>query len=110
MAEPETPDWHLREWMKELGYIQASLTNDLGWAKAKAHAVWHSQQPYGRTMVNELSAWLGIEPYELLMPPSQALAIRRLRETAAQIVADKDSRPATQSTPAPSRTKVSKAS
>lgn len=67
---------------------QASLSNELGWSKGRANLFWHSTQPYRRDVVNQVAAWLGIAPHELLMPPVEALAIRRLRETAAQIVAE----------------------
>lgn len=74
--------------MQHLGKRQAALVNELGWDKSKAHIVWHSKQPYRRDLVNEISTWLSIRPYELLMSPNEALALRRLRETAALIVAD----------------------
>jgi hypothetical protein len=98
----ERPDWHLQDWMRHFGKRQASLTNELGWSKNRANIVWHSQQPYRRDVVNELAAWLGIRPYELLMPPAEAMALRRLRETAALIVgggAPVESAPAAQPEP-----------
>ena len=82
------PDWHLQEWMRHFGKRQASLTNELGWTKGRANYIWHSQSPYNRDLVGEISAWLGIKPFELLMSPAEALALRRLRETAAIIVAE----------------------
>lgn len=89
MAEQED-DWHLQEWMQHFGKIQASLVNELGWDKAKANFIYHGKQQYRRDVVNTLSAWLGIKPYELMMLPEEALAFRRLRETAEQIVAGSD--------------------
>lgn len=69
------------------GKRQAALVNELGWSKNKANKIWHGEQTYKRELVNELAAWLGIEHYELLMPPGQALALRRLKETAKVIAA-----------------------
>lgn len=93
MAAGEKDDWYLKEWLAHFGKIQASLINELGWDKAKASFVWNGKQPYRRSLVNEIAAWLGIKPFELLMPPRDALALRRLRETAVQIAAEEEGRP-----------------
>ena len=79
-------DWHLRGWMKHLGRKQADLVRDLGWEKARASKVYNSRTEYRRETVNELASWLGIQPFELLMRPEEAMALRQLRETAAIIV------------------------
>lgn len=81
----ETHDWYLREWADHLGKRQAGLVNDLGWLKSRASKVWNGEQPYRRDTVNEISQWLGIEPFELLMHPREALALRQFRESAAII-------------------------
>ncbi|WP_337186720.1 hypothetical protein [Phenylobacterium sp.] len=88
VSESDDPDWHLREWLVHFEKKQASLVNELGWDKSKAHIIWHSKQPYRRDIVNEVAAWLGIRPFELLMSPSEAMAYRRLKETAALITAE----------------------
>lgn len=95
MADAPGPDsdWHLRDWMTLHGKRQSSLVAELGWSKAKANDVWHSDQPYKRDILNEVARWLQLRPYELLMPPHEAMALRRLRETAEQIVADSGPRP-----------------
>jgi hypothetical protein len=87
MASPPIFDWHLKEWMNSLGKRQADFTNELGWSKAKANAVWHGDQRYNRDIINEVSSWLQLRPYELLMAPDEAMAIRRMRESAATMVA-----------------------
>lgn len=92
MTERE-PDWYLQAWLAYLGKRQASLVNELGWVKGRANKVFHGAQPYRREVVNEIAGWLGIQPYELLMPPEEALAIRGLRETAQAIVANSGNRP-----------------
>jgi hypothetical protein len=86
MSETPSPDWFIQEWLAHFGKKQAALTNELGWNKSRANFYWHSHQPYRREVVNEVATWLGIKPYELLMPPDEALALRRLRETAELIV------------------------
>lgn len=87
MTVDEGPNWYLKEWMDHFDKRQSSLVSELGWLKGRASKFYHGQHSYRREIVNELSAWLGIAPYELLMPPGEALAIRRLRETAAEIAA-----------------------
>jgi len=78
--------WYLREWLQQSDppKTQADLQRALSWSKAKAHDVWHGQQ-YTQALVDEVSAWLQIRPFELLLPPEQAMAIRRLRDSAATI-------------------------
>lgn len=79
------PDWYLKEWAQHAGKRQADLVNDLGWLKNHAHRIWHGKQPYRRDIVNDVARWLGIEPYELLMPPEQALQLRQFRNAAIAI-------------------------
>lgn len=98
-----TEDWHLRDWMQHFGKKQAALVNELGWDKAKANFLWHSKQPYRRDIVNEVSQWLGIRPFELLMPPEEALAYRRFREAAAAIASEAPIQSTSESPPAPRR-------
>ncbi|MGZ3272408.1 MAG: hypothetical protein ACXU82_03630 [Caulobacteraceae bacterium] len=87
MNEAAHPDWYLQEWMTHFGKRQADLVNELGWLKGRASKFWNGQHSYRREIINEISAWLGIEPFELLMHPVEALALRQLRQTAATIVA-----------------------
>lgn len=81
------PDWHLKEWMKLRGKRQTDLVRELGWVKGRANKYFHGHHPYRREIVNELSNWLEIEPYELLMTPAEALRLRRLRDAAIEIAA-----------------------
>lgn len=68
------------------GKIQADLVRELGWTKRKASEVFNGDQQYKRDMVNELSEWLSIEPFELLMRPIEASKLRELRQVAEAIV------------------------
>lgn len=89
MSESDaSSDWHLRDWLTSMGKRQSALVNELGWTKNRAYLVWHGRQPYSREDVNTVAAWLKIKPYELLMPPAEALALRRLRESALVIAAE----------------------
>ena len=78
--------WYLREWCTFLGKIQADTQRELGWPRAKASDLWNGKQRYTQETVDQVSVWLGVEPFELLMPPSEALAIRQLRNAARAIV------------------------
>lgn len=78
-------NWYLQQWLDHFDKRQASLVNELGWDKARANFVYHGKQPYRRDLVNEIAAWLQIEPYELLMDPQEAMAIRYLRMAAKSI-------------------------
>lgn len=81
------PDWYLQEWMRHRGKRQADLVKELGWAKGRANKFFHGQHPYRRDIVNELSTWLEIEPFELLMDPERANRIRRLTAAVLEITA-----------------------
>lgn len=86
-------DWYFREWMERMKKRQSALVKDLGWTKNRAHMVWHGKQPYKRDDVNVIAAWLGIEPFELLMPPEEAFALRSIRQSARAIAAEDVGRP-----------------
>lgn len=72
-------DWYLREWLRQAGKKQADVVRDLDWNKARVSLMMRGLQPYERDAVNELATYLNIRPYELLMHPDDAMAIRRLR-------------------------------
>ncbi|WP_242913492.1 hypothetical protein [Brevundimonas pishanensis] len=80
-------DWHISEWMAHAQKRQADLVNELGWTRRKASEVFNGLQPYKRETVNEIAEWLKIEPYELLMPPEEAIQLRHLRQAALAIAA-----------------------
>lgn len=88
MGEAPEHDWFLRDWLKSLGMKQADLIRALGWSKAKASDVVAGEQRYTRDMVNEVAAILNVRPFELLMHPSDAFSIRRMREDALRVAAE----------------------
>jgi len=87
VAAAPDKNWFLQEWMARFDKRQASLANELGWNKGRANHIWHGKQPYNRAIVNEVAEWLGVEPYELLMPPAKAMQLRRFEEAAKAIAA-----------------------
>lgn len=79
-------DWYLKEWLTTLGKRQSDIARDLDWNKARVSLMLHGKQPYDRDAINEIAAYLNLREYELLMPPEQAMALRRLQSSAEEIV------------------------
>lgn len=94
MAKAKAPkrkplhDWYLVEWLRYFGKIQADLERDLEWNKSKASLMCNQAQRYHRDDVNQVAEWLHLKPYELLMPPEEAMNMRQLRQTALKIAAE----------------------
>lgn len=86
MGQPKH-DWYLREWCAALQKTQANIVRDLEWNKARVSFLWNGKQPYTRDILNDLADYLRLQPYELLMHPEDAMAIRRLRGAASAIAA-----------------------
>lgn len=80
-------DWFLREWFATAGLRQNDLVTKLDLPKNTAYRLWHGLQPYRRDHVEQVSALLNIKPYELLMSPEEAMALRRFRTAIAEVAA-----------------------
>ena len=50
--------------------------------------IFHGKTSYYRQILNDAARALRIEPFELLMPPAAAMAIKNMRNTAIRIAAD----------------------
>lgn len=83
------PDWFLVEWMHSKKMTQAELARRTGWSKATANDIFHGTTSYYRQILNEAAAALHVQPWELLMSPADANAIRRFRDEALRIAAEK---------------------
>jgi hypothetical protein len=83
-------DWHLKEWLATLGKRQSDLVKYLDMNKAKASLLVSCKQQYTRDDVNVLADYLEIHPYELLMQPADAMALRRLKADAIRIAHSAD--------------------
>lgn len=81
--------WYLAEWAARLGKIQADAQRELGWPRAKTSDLWNNKQRYTQESVDEAAQWLGLAPYELLLPPEEAAGIRQLREAARAILGER---------------------
>ena len=95
---PTQINWYLREWMDHLGVNQAEMVRRTDWSKASASQLYNNKQDYSPKVVNEAAIALNVAPYELLMKPETAMALRRLRQDALRVVED-----AKQLEPAPRR-------
>lgn len=83
------PAWFLREWMVAAGVKkQSDMMRLTGWSKATMSQLYNGLQDISTPVLVAASSALNCDPAELLMHPERAMAIRRLRETAAVIVSD----------------------
>ena len=79
-------NWYLREWMDHLGVKQRDMVERAGWSKATASQLYNGDQDYSPRVVGQASVALNVAPFELLMKPEQAMALRRLRSEALRVV------------------------
>lgn len=85
---PPAYDWYLAEWAAHFGKRQADFEKDLDWNKSKVSLMFNRTQRYHRDDVNQVADYLHLKPYELLMPPEEAMNLRRLKQTALRIAAE----------------------
>lgn len=83
-------DWYLAEWLKACQKKQADVVRELGWNKAKISLMVNGKQAYTREEVNELAAYLNIDPHELLMHPDKAFRIRRLQDDLIHLAHERE--------------------
>ena len=79
-------DWYLKEWLAATETSQADLVRLTDYPKAKVSDLANGKQRYNRDILNDIAAALNIQPHELLMHPSDAMALRRMRRLAEQMV------------------------
>lgn len=78
--------WFIREWMDMLGVRQRDMVERCDWSKATASQIYNGTQDFSPKIVREAALALNVEPWELLMHPDKAMALRRLQASAQQIV------------------------
>lgn len=88
MAIGPRHDWFLKAWMAALKIRQSDIMKATGYPKATMSDLSTGKQRYNRDVINHIAAAMHIRPYELLMHPDEAMAIRRVRESAARIAAE----------------------
>lgn len=85
MAKPRH-DWYFNQWLAYAEKTQAEVARDLDWNKSKVSLFASGEQRYHRDDINTLAAYLNLEPFELLLPPERAMAMRQYRASAERIV------------------------
>lgn len=88
MASQPHHDWFLADWLKSLAVRQARMMELTGWDKRKTSELVTGKQRYNRDIINEAAAALNLQPFELLMHPADAMAMRRFRDSALQSAAE----------------------
>lgn len=88
MAPSPRHDWYFKEWLQTLQLKQAQVVALTDWPKSKVSKLVNGDVAYNREIVNDAADALNLHPFELLMHPDDAMAIRRLRATAVQIAAE----------------------
>lgn len=88
MAGTLDHDWYLADWLRTLRLRQADLARLTDWDKRKVSHLVSGKQPYRREDVNEAAFALNLQPFELLMPPEQAMALRQLHASSLTIAAE----------------------
>lgn len=81
-------DWYLGDWLATMRLKQARLCELTGWDKRKASDLVTGKQRYNRDTLNEAAAALNIAPFEMLLHPADAMAMRRVRDSARLIAAE----------------------
>ncbi len=87
------PSWFLPEWMaaaaSEGRGSQAKMIELTGWSRATMSQLYNGQQDFSPAILRAAAIALSAEPFELLIPPERAFAIRRamasLREVASLV-------------------------
>jgi transcriptional regulator with XRE-family HTH domain len=79
-------DWYLNEWLETLQVSQAELGRRTDYPKAKVSDLANGKQRYNRDILNDIAHALNVQPFELLMHPADAMAQRRIRKLAEEMV------------------------
>lgn len=79
-------DWYLKQWLATLKMTQADLVRATDYPKAKVSDLVKGKQRYNRDILNDLAKAMHVQPFELLLHPSDAMAHRRMRSAAKEMV------------------------
>lgn len=79
-------NWYLRDWLKTLEVSQAQLAERTDLGKAAISLLFNDRQDYSPPIIRDISKALNIAPYELLMHPKDAMALRQWRKDAFVVV------------------------
>lgn len=79
-------NWFIKEWMLALNVKQSAFVKAEIWSKASASQIYTGKQDFSPSVVLEAASFLQVEVYELFMHPDDAMAIRKLRSLALDVV------------------------
>jgi transcriptional regulator with XRE-family HTH domain len=90
MADHSRPkrytNWYLRDWMRTLHVRQADLVEKTDLNTTAVSLLCNDRQDYSPAIIRDVARAMNIAPYELLMHPEDAMALRQLRRNAVQVV------------------------
>ncbi|KQM88632.1 hypothetical protein ASE67_02510 [Sphingomonas sp. Leaf23] len=64
---------------------QARMMELTGWSKATMNQLYNGKQNFNPEILETAAVALHVEPFELLIPPERAMALRSFRDTAALV-------------------------
>jgi hypothetical protein len=85
MASRPTHDWYLKEWLGSLNVSIAKLESETGWTHRIANQLVNRKTRWNRDHLALATQVLRLRPYELLMHPDDAMAIRKLMADAGPV-------------------------
>jgi hypothetical protein len=87
MAKKPRYDWYFKDWARTLDirFPHAWLQKEVGYSDGKASNVLTGKKRYDRDIINEVAEAMKVHPFELLMHPDDAMALRRMRAAAETI-------------------------
>lgn len=91
MASGPRHDWYFRDWLLTLRLKQSDVVARTDWPKSKVSKLVNGSVAYNRDIINEAAAALNLKPFELLLHPEEAMALRGFRQSARIIASQDDS-------------------
>lgn len=79
-------NWYIKEWLRTCEVTQAKLAELMDVNKTTVSHLVNNQIDYTPEYIRDVALALQIEPFELLLPPDRAMALRQYRASAEKIV------------------------
>ena len=79
-------NWYIKEWLRTCDVTQAKLAELMDANKTTVSHLVNNQIDYTPEYIRDVALALQIEPFELLLPPDRAFALRQYRASAEKIV------------------------
>ena len=70
-----------------MGIRQTELVVKLNWPKSKASKITNGEQRYTQDILEDLATLMGLRPFELLLHPREAKALRAIRDATEHLAA-----------------------